>query len=226
MFTKHCFSMLSILLIWSSLSYARLNPQSYQKMNEQVNRIEQKMANLPANEKKIDTSVLDKVNEMTEDNALSKYHGSELVRRYSKNLVKVNNEGKIRVVISMFDTTSRSIVNQLKNELENQNVQILGVYFPGPNINWYPEITCFVPYRKMKEIARDQRIAHISVTTNPSSYSVISQGDGVLMFCRTVKEVIHSNPRGGIYGRNETTIQQGVQDRSRGAGAEARETGG
>ena len=47
---------------------------------------------------------------------------------------------------------------------------------------------------------------------------------GIPMFCRTDKEVISYDPKGGLYGRIKTTVQQGIQDRSGGITVEERET--
>ena len=174
--------MIVIFFFCTTMGYAQIDQDAYRKINEAARRIEQKVANLPMNEKKINKLILDKVNRMIEDDAVLNYSGSEMVKRYSDDVARVDGQGRIKVKISLPDTTSLFEAENLKNDLEKGNIKILNVYFPEPYIKWYPEITCLIQYQKVKEIARDIRIANITVSAEPVCYSgsALTEGDSAL----------------------------------------------
>jgi hypothetical protein len=187
--TSKMLQFICFLLITVFTVFAQTDPDTYQKRTAAAQKAEQIAANLPSNEKKINSLILDKANRMIDENAKTSYLGIEMSRRYSDHAARVDGEGRIRVKISMFENASKVEFNQLKSDLGNLGVIKLSGYYPGPDVQWYPEIVCFIPYEKIKDIAKDSRIANITVSSDPVFYagSALTEGDSTL-FAKVARE--------------------------------------
>jgi hypothetical protein len=180
--TSKMLQFICFLLIIVYPVFTQMDLDTYQKRTAAAQKAEQIATNLPSNEKKINSLILDKVNRMIDENAKTSYLSSEMVKQYSYHAARVDGEGRIKVKISMFENASKVDLNQLKSDLENLGVIKSSGYYPGPDVQWYPEIICFIPYEKIKDIAKDSRIANITVSSDPIFYagSALTEGDSAL----------------------------------------------
>ncbi len=168
-----------ILLFFISSLKSQTNNNS---TKEQVKSIEQKMANLPKHEKKLNSLLLDIVDKITDENTKSNITGEEIAEKYSSTMSIIDNEARIYVKISVHDTTTYNSINKLVSDLENRDIIIENVYIPESDFNSRPVIFAKIIYSLIKEIAKDKRIANIATVIKPRTRigSVTTQGDTLL----------------------------------------------
>lgn len=155
-----------IVLFFSNI-LSQIDSETYKKINQIAEETEKKMLNLPDYEKKINSLILDKVNEMIADDVKNNYSGKLVSDRYSSKSLKVDEQGCIKVKIMLFKNSSLTILDGLVSDLKKYNVEILNRYYPSSDVNWFPEIVCFIPYFEVKDIAKDKRIASITISPDP-----------------------------------------------------------
>jgi|GEM_PF-7075420 len=119
---------------------------------------------------------------MTDENAAQVYRGS-MKERYSGDLTKINDEGAIRLQIEFFRTSRQADVDAIVDKIKKLGASEIYPHVPQAQMNWYPSIVCYVPYDKIKDLAKDERIARINVIVPPMTRYVpkITEGDAQLL---------------------------------------------
>jgi len=155
------------LFVFSVLGFSQTNPAKLKKMEAAVQAVKHRNNSLSKAEKKIGSNVRDKIEKMIIENAKSKYSGEQLVKEYSDEAVKVDNLGRLKFKIALFNSISESEMNELIKTIENMDGKIVHSYYPAGEINWFPEIHCYLDYEKIIQLAEDKRIANITNSRGP-----------------------------------------------------------
>jgi len=196
------------IILFVSNILSQIDHDTYQRMNRIAKETERKMLALPANEKKINSLILDMVEQMIADDAINSFSGKDISEKYSSKCVRVDEQGRLNVQISLFKDAGKSTLEALMEDLKRNDVEILGSYYPSTDVNWYPEIGCMVPYAEVREISKDERIANINVSPAPvlRPGTAITEGDGQLnaFTARAVHDVDGSGVMIGV-------ISDGIQ---------------
>ena len=203
-------NMILLIIFFSVSILAQKKPANYDKILQQAIDTEKKVAKLPVNEKKITQIILDKISLMMSENAKSNYSGNTMVKKYSNERIKIDGNGRIRIKISLLKNATKHEFELRIDKVKRNNGKIISTYYPEPEIDWKPEIHCFLDYNVIKEMAKDSIIANImaSIPARNRTGSIATAGDTQLFaaLARTQKNVNGSGIKVGV-------ISDGAWDR-------------
>ena len=149
-------ALLGIILV-TGKGYSQLTKEQEAKFNAQADSVIQASLNLPAHEKKIDSFILQQINKMIKENAKN---APDMSKKYSVSGMPVDSNGRVLINVmlprgSSFADTS-IIVRQILRE--GGKIKIIS----RPKFDYPIEINCWVPYEKVKEIAKLDKVSNIS----------------------------------------------------------------
>ncbi|MHB2150611.1 S8 family peptidase [Calditrichota bacterium LG25] len=204
------FFLIFVFLSALFLHASSISPQQLKKLNKQAKKIEQNKEKLPYYKKKLDSYVLQKVSKIQK--ALNKgdvVDVTQIKNRFSDDLIGINKKGDLKLRILLPEDMSYSEFEQYKDWLKQKNVTIIFAYYPSPEIkSSRPKISCYIPFNKIMEIAKDKRTIAIRPILKPQTHVGLETTEGdIQLYAQLAREQKNVDGTGVKVG----VISDGVQ---------------
>ena len=121
MLSKNAFIAFLLIMLFLSNVLSQMDSMTYKRMNQIATETEKSMLALPDHEKKINSLILDKVNEMIADDVKNNVNEKLIIEKYSTKALRVDEEGRLKVKIMLFKNSSRAVLDGIVIDLKKYN---------------------------------------------------------------------------------------------------------